>query len=1067
MKAVKQLTHALPYPGMRPFGEGDDDLFFGQDAQIDALVERLGESRLVAIMGESGCGKSSLVKAGLIPRLRGGRVDPELNFWHTAVSRPATSPIVNMAEKLSAPGALKRPRAEIERELYSGSHGLVEAVAKAELPRGHRMLVVIDQFEELFRFAKSAGNLAVARRDEASLFVKLLLAVSEARKHAPLYVVLTMRSEYLGDSALFYGLAEAMNRGSYLLPKMTRSQIEAAITGPLRVFGAGIENDLLQTLLNETEAAQQDGLPLLQHGLRRIWETAEKRGGPTRLKYADFAGVDEAAKGTLLLEKHLNEHLDGIYRALTPTDAIAAQTMFKQLGEYDGKGRLVRRNCDLPTVAAVCERTPAQMLEVVNQFRDEKSGRTFLMPPEESTQALLDGDEPLDISHESLLRRWELLRSWIGEEARDADEFRSLAGRAARHGAALRGLELAQAGNWVRRFKPSPAWASRYAGVTEDPARAAYPYREAMSYYRRSHLLSRLRLTLWSAVATLIVIAVARYVESVHLQEDSRVRAEFDRKKAAELEVKNKELGDAKRGLEEANVETQRALKGLEGANRAVQRALSQKTSALEEVQKKSNALAKANADLEVQRRKAEEARGDAVAEKERANEQRDLAAAAAKSLEVAQFELEDAYKKLEKASARTEAAQGYRLAATQPVSYDPATPSRRALELVEAAKKLRASGEELPADVVGVMYQALAMTRLVGNDHNAYTPVLFVYPDAAHPDHPVVLRQGGQTREGDFLQPRKGWTVERAAISPEGQIAYGGTGGYVAVQESGQNASAPRKLFPFAMTGLGFSVDGKWVAMADSSSNMRIQRTADLAANGVISRKLTQFATGYKLMLFLLTRRFQGEYPVRQWALSVNSDRPDDRNSVSAAALTESGRLLTWQKPGPIGKQLSLTDRRTVGEGHEFTAITTHPLTQKIWAASNDSLGTLVFQEPPSFETCAKLTRASVSAMAWNSQGTRLALGLRAGELRVMARDGGPGCGLREILSLPAHAAAVTSVIWKGDLLASGSMDGSARVWNLTLDKDDESLFRKLRAQQDALSFDELADQVLARIKK
>jgi WD40 repeat protein len=247
----------------------------------------------------------------------------------------------------------------------------------------------------------------------------------------------------------------------------------------------------------------------------------------------------------------------------------------------------------------------------------------------------------------------------------------------------------------------------------------------------------------------------------------------------------------------------------------------------------------------------------------------------------------------------------------------------------------------------------------------------------------------------------------------------------------------------------------------------MRIQRTADLASDGAISRKLTQLASGYKLVLFLVTRRFQGEYPVRQWALSVAPDRPDDRDGVQAAALTESGRLLTWEKPGPIGRQLSLTDRRTVGEGYEFTSITTHPATQQIWAASNASLGTLVFGEPPSFQPCADLSRASVSAMAWNAQGTRLALGLRAGELRVMAREDGPGCGLREILSLPAHAAAVTSVIWKGDILATGSVDGSARIWNLTLDKQDELLFQKLRAQKNALSFDELADQVLARLRK
>jgi WD40 repeat protein len=363
-------------------------------------------------------------------------------------------------------------------------------------------------------------------------------------------------------------------------------------------------------------------------------------------------------------------------------------------------------------------------------------------------------------------------------------------------------------------------------------------------------------------------------------------------------------------------------------------------------------------------------------------------------------------------------------------------------------------------------MYQALAMTRLVGNDHTDDSPVLFVYPDPEHAEHPVVLRQGDK-KDGGFQAPRKGWTVERGAVAPQGQIAYGGTGGFVVVEEPGRNAMPARKLFPFAMTGLGFSTDGQWVALADSSSNMRIQRTADLATDNVVTRKLIQLATGYKLVLFLVTRRFQGEYPVRQWALSVGNDRPGDRDSVRAAALTESGRLLTWEKPGPIGKQLALTDRRTVGDGYEFTAITTHPRTQQVWAATYGALGTLLFGDPPSFQPCSKISRATVSSMAWNAQGTRLALGLRAGDLRVMAPEEGTDCGLREILSLPAHAAAVTSVVWKGDLLATGSIDGSARVWNLTLQKDDEALFQKLRAQQNALSFDELADQVLARLKK
>jgi hypothetical protein len=689
------------------------------------------------------------------------------------------------------------------------------------------------------------------------------------------------------------------------------------------------------------------------------------------------------------------------------------------------------------------------------------------MPPEDRTAALLNGAELLDISHEALLRRWTLLRGWIGQEAKDADEFRALADRARKGSASLRGLELAQVSKWIGKFKPSRPWAERYAGVTEDPARPRYDYDKTIAYYRQSLRWARCRLAIWGAVAVLVVLALVAYVRSNQLQRESTLAASAERQRRAEVEKRNIALTKAQDDLADANRKTGAALTRVEAANREARDALRERTGALEEVQQKSVALTQAVLDLQVQKRQANEAQIAAEDQAKRANQERERADAEAKKAADANSQLQEAYGKLETASTRTEAAQSYRLAAAAPVSYDPSIPSRRARELVEAAKKLRASGGELPPDVVSVMYQALAMTLLVGNDHSDDSPVLFVYPDPAHPGHLMVLRQGGKSTDGGFQPPRKGWTVERGAVAPQGQIAYGGTGGFVVVEEPGQNAMPPRKLFPFAMTGLGFSSDGQWVALADSSSNMRIQRTADLATDSLITRKLIQLATGYKLVLFLVTRRFQGEYPVRQWALSVGNDRPGDRNSVRAAALTESGRLLTWEKPGPIGKQLSLTDRRTVGDGYEFTAITTHPRTQQVWAASYDSLGTLLFGDPPSFQPCSKLLRATVSAMAWNAQGTRLALGLRTGDLRVMAPEDGTGCGLREILSLPAHAAAVTSVIWKDDLLATGSVDGSARVWNLTLDKDDEALFQKLRAQQDALSFDELAEQVLTRLKK
>ena len=119
------------------------------------------------------------------------------------------APIANLAEQLAGGNIVDLPAGEVERLLRSGSYGLLETVKAANLPAGRRVLIVVDQFEELFRFSKETERDDPSRWDEAALFVKLLLAVADPARQAqpgatPVYVVLTMRSEYLGDCALFF-----------------------------------------------------------------------------------------------------------------------------------------------------------------------------------------------------------------------------------------------------------------------------------------------------------------------------------------------------------------------------------------------------------------------------------------------------------------------------------------------------------------------------------------------------------------------------------------------------------------------------------------------------------------------------------------------------------------------------------------------------------------------------------------------------------------------------------------------------------------------------------------------
>jgi WD40 repeat protein len=499
--ASPQTAVRRPFPGMRPFEVRESRLFFGQEAHVSALLQRLGDNRLMAVLGESGCGKSSLVKAGLISRLQRG---PGASLWRVVISRPGHAPINNLAEQLAAAGLTDLSGGAAAKALRSSSWGLVDLLEHAGLAPGHRVLIVIDQFEEIFRYYKQAEG-DDARRDEADLFIKLLLALRErSRKPAPIpvYAVLTMRSEYLGDAALFFGLAEALNDGAFLLPKMTRSQIEAGIEGPLALFGASIDNELLQRLLNETEEAHQDGLPLLQNALLRIWESAANRPGERRLRLEDFIppapaasrgpapeidsfAAEEPKKDDLLIAWHLNQTLDRLYEDCGEQKPIVKR-LFSQLGEYDHKGVLVRRSCSLRDASLACGVENEALLEIAKKFRDEEEGHTFLTPPLSRNQSLLEGKEDLDIAHEALLRRWTTLRRWVREEARNADEFRGLADKANRRAGPLAGAEIYRLLAWRKRFAPTAEWARRYQTAQED-------YSRAMRYLDRSRTRFLLR----------------------------------------------------------------------------------------------------------------------------------------------------------------------------------------------------------------------------------------------------------------------------------------------------------------------------------------------------------------------------------------------------------------------------------------------------------------------------------------------------------------------------------------------------------------------------------------------
>ncbi len=220
--AVPAISAAAPFPGLRPFRAADAPFFFGRDEQIEALLNRLATHRLLAVVGTSGSGKSSLVGAGLIPTIQSGHLGPTNSTWLIAnIFRPGTDPLAGLAHALTGAFSLA-DATQVESDLLKSSAALTD-FAKAHLAPNQRLLVFVDQFEELFRYREQAG---VTGRDRSTAFVKLLLAATgnsevalpSASDLPPVYVVLTMRSDYLGKCAQFRGLPEALNDAQYLSP---------------------------------------------------------------------------------------------------------------------------------------------------------------------------------------------------------------------------------------------------------------------------------------------------------------------------------------------------------------------------------------------------------------------------------------------------------------------------------------------------------------------------------------------------------------------------------------------------------------------------------------------------------------------------------------------------------------------------------------------------------------------------------------------------------------------------------------------------------------------------------
>jgi hypothetical protein len=443
------------------------------------MVDKLAATGFLAVLGSSGSGKSSLVNCGLLPALRRGLMARAGTSWRIVDCTPKNDPTGRLTQALAKSDVLASQFESkvlsfdqiVRATLDNSRRGLIEVFEQSRPTTDTNLLVFVDQFEELFRYAREESS----SRQESVAFVNLLLEVLNERRHmrqdpgafgedhpsARIYVVLTMRSDFLGDCARFPGLPSAVSEGQYLVPRMTRSERRAAISGPAQVRGPQIAPILLTRLVNDV-GDDPDQLSILQHALRRTWDDWVVGGASKSISLGNYENI-----GTMegALDQHAREAFE---KRLNPGQRIICERLFKAITDKASDPRGIRRPTESHELIDIVrtdegEFTEDEIAEVIDVFRDP--AYSFLTPlkPE-----VLQKNSPIDISHESLMRVWGQLRKWADAEAESSRKFRRLAETAAlysqvdsqtgeRGAALLRDPDLQLALVWYDENKPTPA----------------------------------------------------------------------------------------------------------------------------------------------------------------------------------------------------------------------------------------------------------------------------------------------------------------------------------------------------------------------------------------------------------------------------------------------------------------------------------------------------------------------------------------------------------------------------------------------------------------------------------
>ena len=404
-------VHGCPYRGLLPFGEDDQEVFYGRERLTTELAVTLAghttRGGVVVVTGASGAGKSSLLRAGLLPALAGGEQVEGSDKWPCMTITPTNDPLTELAAALALVGGTDTVmiRDGLARHPDQAHLTVRQAVAADAVRRNQgrplssanaaRLVLIVDQFEQVFTLNPAPDGEAGRAAFIAALCASATNPAGPGGQ-PPALVVIAVRGDFWDRCAAYPELARELQGGQFVVGPMTESELRLAITGPADAAGLGIDDTLTDTIVSDLHAAGGDdtagALPLLSQAMMLTWENREG-DRLTSHGYGLTGGVSLAVQTSA----------DAIYDTLTTEQQALARTILRNMAVASRDGRFTRRpvnRADLYAENPDADRS--QVDEVLEAFAAKR--------------LIVLNDGTAQIAHDALLRAWPKLRGWLADD---------------------------------------------------------------------------------------------------------------------------------------------------------------------------------------------------------------------------------------------------------------------------------------------------------------------------------------------------------------------------------------------------------------------------------------------------------------------------------------------------------------------------------------------------------------------------------------------------------------------------------------------------------------------------